>query len=219
MGLRGQIFALVYDRQMAKAEQAGLGALRAELLARARGHVLEIGAGTGANLSYYGPQVQSLTLTEPEPPMMRRLQRRAGLEREVTVVRAPAEELPFDDNSFDVVVSTLVLCGVEDQPRALREVRRVLRPEGHLLFLEHVRAQDPSLARLQDRMNGVNRFLVGCDCNRPTLATIEAAGFSVTWLEQTTVPKAPKFVRPAILGSATVSAAVTATHLAEDPVL
>ena len=218
MGLRGQIFALVYDRQMAKAEKAGLRALRAELLARARGQVLEIGAGTGANLAYYGPQVQSLTLTEPEPPMMRRLQRRVGGEREVTVVRAPAEELPFDDNSFDVVVTTLVLCGVEDQPRALREVRRVLRPEGHLLFFEHVRAEDPDVARLQNRMNGVNRFLVGCDCNRPTLATIEAAGFSVTWLEHTVVPKAPKFVRPAILGSATVSAAVSATHLAEDSV-
>jgi len=218
MGLRGQIFALVYDRQMAKAEKAGLRALRAELLARARGQVLEIGAGTGANLAYYGPQVQSLTLTEPEPPMMRRLQRRVGGEREVTVVRAPAEELPFDDNSFDVVVSTLVLCGVEDQPRALREVRRVLRPEGHLLFFEHVRAEDPDVARLQNRMNGVNRFLVGCDCNRPTLATIEAAGFSVTWLEHTGVPKAPKFVRPAILGSATVSAGVNATHLAEDSV-
>ena len=95
-----------------------------------------------------------------------------------------------------------MLCGVDDQPRALREARRVLRPGGRLLFLEHVRSDDPGLARFQDRMNWLNRLVVGCDCNRPTLSTIEAAGFTVSRLEQTTMPKAPKFVRPLIVGSA-----------------
>jgi ubiquinone/menaquinone biosynthesis C-methylase UbiE len=119
------------------------------------------------------------------------------------VLRAPAEDLPFDDDAFDVAVSTLVLCGVDDQPRALRELRRVLRPGGRLLFLEHVRSDDPARARLQDRMNWLNRIVVMCDCNRPTLGTIKQAGFTVTALEHTVLPKAPKFIGPAIMGAAT----------------
>ena len=135
--------------------------------------------------------------------MLRRLQRAAHEQApQAQVLRAPAEDLPFEDDSFDTVVTTLVLCGVDDQPRALREARRVLRPGGRLLFLEHVRSDDPGLARLQDRMNWLNRIVVGCDCNRPTLATIEAAGFTVSRLEHTTLPKAPKFVRPLIVGTA-----------------
>ena len=116
--------------------------------------MLEIGGGTGANLPYYRPEVESLTITEPEPPMLRRLERRAREQApQATVLRAPAEDLPFEDATFDTVVSTLVLCGVDDQPRALRELRRVLRPGGQLLFIEHVRSDDARLARRQDRMN------------------------------------------------------------------
>ena len=118
------------------------------------------------------------------------------------ILRAPAEDLPFEDDSFDTVVSTLVLCGVDDQVRSLREIKRVLRPGGRLLFLEHVRSDDQALARFQDRMNWLNRIVVDCDCNRPTLTTIEATGFSVSRLERTEMPKAPKFVRPLIVGSA-----------------
>ena len=135
--------------------------------------------------------------------MLRRLQRKAGEQSPLAkVLQAPAEDLPFEDDSFDVVVSTLVLCGVEDQPRALREARRVLRPGGRLLFIEHVRSEDPQLARFQDRMNWLNRLVVLCDCNRPTLATIEAEGFSVSRLKRTIMPKAPKFARPLIVGTA-----------------
>ena len=123
------------------------------------------------------------------------------------VLRAPAEDLPFDDHSFDVAVSTLVLCGVDDQPRALRELRRVLRPGGGLLFIEHVRSDDPGTSRLQDRLNWLNRLVVCCDCNRPTLDSIRAAGFTVAQVEHTALPKAPPFVRPAILGTATTPAA------------
>lgn len=118
------------------------------------------------------------------------------------MLRAPAEDLPFEDASFDTVVSTLVLCGVDDQPRSLREIRGILRPGGQLLFLEHVRAADPALAKKQDKMNWLNRAVVCCDCNRPTLDTIEDVGFSVTSLEHMEMPKAPPFVRPAIVGSA-----------------
>jgi ubiquinone/menaquinone biosynthesis C-methylase UbiE len=204
MTLRSRFFAATYDRQMAKVEKAGLRAHRESLLAQASGRVLEIGAGTGGNLPFYGPGVESLTMTEPEIPMLRRLERKGhDSASRATVLRAPAEDLPFDDDSFDVAVSTLVLCGVDDQPRALRELRRVLRPGGRLLFIEHVRSVDSKLARKQDRMNAVNRFMVGCECNRPTLSTIEAGGFDVTTIEHTTAEKIPKWVSPLIVGSAT----------------
>jgi ubiquinone/menaquinone biosynthesis C-methylase UbiE len=209
MTLRSRFFAMTYDRQMTKVEKAGLRAYREGLLAGAAGQVLEIGAGTGSNLRFYGPAVESLTLTEPETPMLRRLQRKAGEQAPgATVLRAPAEDLPFEDDCFDVAVSTLVLCGVGDQPRALRELRRVLRPGGQLLFIEHVRATDTHLARSQDRMNGINRFVVGCDCNRPTLDSIGDAGFTVTRVEHTTMPKVPKFASPVIVGSAMVPTVV-----------
>ena len=198
-----RLFTLTYDRQLARAEDAGLRAFRLRLLAGAGGDVLEIGGGTGANVPCYGPAVGSLTITEPEPSMLRRLERRVREHRPAArVLRAPAEYLPFEDHSFDVAVSTLVLCGVDDQPRALRELRRVLRPGGRLLFLEHLRSADPGTARLQDRMNWLNRLVVCCDCNRPTLDTIRRSGFTVTELEHTALPKAPAYVRPAILGSA-----------------
>jgi ubiquinone/menaquinone biosynthesis C-methylase UbiE len=203
MSLRSRFFAMTYDRSNARVERAGLGALREELLADASGDVLEIGGGTGANLPYYGPGVTSLTITEPEPPMLKRLEKKVREQgSRAKVLRAPAEDLPFDDDSFDTVVSTLVLCGVDDQPRTLREIRRMLRPGGRLIFIEHVRSDDPTLAKTQDRMNRVNRFLVGCECNRPTLYAITREGFEVERLEQTTMNKVPKFVRPLIVGAA-----------------
>jgi ubiquinone/menaquinone biosynthesis C-methylase UbiE len=208
VGLRSRFFAFTYDRFSKGSEEAGLAEMRRKLIAGASGDVLEIGGGTGANLDYYGAGVESLTITEPEPPMLKRLERKAREQNSpATVLRAPAEDLPFEDSSFDTVVSTLVLCGVDDQPRAVRELRRVLRPGGRLIFLEHVRSDDPRVAKMQHRMNPVNRFMVCCDCNRPTLDTICSAGFEVTELEQTELPKAPPFVRPLIVGTATAPAA------------
>ena len=204
MGVRSRFFAFTYDRFSKGSEVAGLAEMRKNLIAGASGDVLEIGGGTGANLGYYGAGVDSLTVTEPEPPMLKRLQRKAREQNsKAAVLRAPAEDLPFEDASFDTVVSTLVLCGVDDQPRVVRELRRVLRPGGRLIFIEHVRSDDPRLAKTQNRMNPLNRFLVCCDCNRPTLDTIRSAGFQVTELEQTELPKAPPFVRPLIIGTAT----------------
>jgi ubiquinone/menaquinone biosynthesis C-methylase UbiE len=201
MSLRWTLTAPVYDRMSRKSEEAGLGDVRKNLLGDAEGRVLEIGTGTGSNFAYY-TGVDSLVLTEPEPAMLRRLRDKAREQApQAEIVQAPAEDLPFDDASFDTVVSTLVLCGV-DQKRSLAEVRRVLRPGGRLLFIEHVRSDDPALARFQDRMNRLNRFLVGCECNRQTLSAIEAAGFTVSRVEQKTLPQAPKFVRPAIVGEA-----------------
>ena len=204
MSLRKKFFAATYDSFSRKSENAGLCDMRHSLIAEARGSVLEIGAGTGANLTHYNGQLESLMFTEPDPAMIRRLQGKARDQAPLAkILRAPAEDLPFEDDSFDTVVSTLVLCGVEDQARSVREIHRVLKPGGQLLFLEHVRSDDPALARFQDRMNWLNRLVVLCDCNRPTLSTIEAAGFTVTRLEHSEIPKAPKFVRPLIVGSAT----------------
>ena len=203
MSLRKSAFAAMYDCCSRASEEAGLADIRQRLLDDAAGDVLEIGAGTGVNLSHYRASLSSLVLTEPEPAMLRRLRPKALEQAPLAeVVQAPVEDLPFEDDSFDTVVSTLVLCGVDDQARALGEVRRVLRPGGRLLFLEHVRSEDPQLARFQDRINWLNHFLVDCDCNRQTLSAIEEQGFSVSRVERTDLPKAPKFTRPAIVGVA-----------------
>jgi ubiquinone/menaquinone biosynthesis C-methylase UbiE len=209
MTLRTTLFAMTYDRQMAATEKAGLSARRQKLLSQASGDVLEIGSGTGANLPFYGSGVTSVTMTEAHQAMVRRLERKAAEQAtSVTVLRAPAEDLPFDDHSFDTVVSTLVLCGVDDQPRALREIRRVLRPGGRLLFIEHIRSDDPRTARLQNRLNWLNRLVVCCECNRPTVVSMRDASFTITSAEHFVLPKAPKFVGPAVMGAATAHADV-----------
>jgi ubiquinone/menaquinone biosynthesis C-methylase UbiE len=205
MSLGGRIFAAIYDPLMQRGEKAGLAERRAALLAEASGRVLEVGAGTGLNLRHYGAQVESLTLTEPEEPMAKRLRRRlAERPGRVELVEASAESLPFPDAEFDTVVSTLVLCTVRDQKRALAELRRVLKPGGKLLFLEHLRSDDPKLARRQDRMNGFNQVVGhGCNCNRATLDAIDDAGFTITTVEHGTLPKTPRFVAPCASGVAT----------------
>ena len=205
MSIGDRFFAMYYDRFMSATEKAGLRERRASLLANAHGDVLEIGAGTGANLPLYPTRITSLTVTEPDAAMMRKMRKRL-MDREVTALRAPAEDLPFDDDTFDTVVSTLTLCTVDDQPRALREIYRVLRPGGRLLFIEHVRAQDEKLARRQDRMNVINRIVAhGCNCNRPTLDGVRSAGFTLGPVEHGSLEKAPSFVRPLIVGLAEVA--------------
>jgi ubiquinone/menaquinone biosynthesis C-methylase UbiE len=213
MSIMGRIFAATYDRSMAKVEKAGLRAHREGLLAAARGRVLEIGGGTGANLAFYGAAVESVTITEPEAPMLKRLNKLATARAPLTkVLHAPAEDLPFDDDSFDTAVSTLVLCTVNDQPRTLRELRRVLRADGQLLFIEHVQSADARLAHKQDRMNGLNRFVgQGCNCNRPTLRSLKAAGFDITTVEHTELTKAPSFLRPLVVGIARPSGVASNT--------
>jgi ubiquinone/menaquinone biosynthesis C-methylase UbiE len=205
MSIWGHVFAAMYDRMLGKTERAGLGEHRRAVLASASGDVLEIGGGTGANLQYYGDTVRSLTIVEPEKPMLRRLEQHIEQSgRQAKALRAPAEDLPFNDASFDAIVSTLVLCTVDDVPRALRELCRVLRPGGKLLFIEHVRSDDEKLARTQDRMLPINvRIGHGCHPNRRTLDSIRDAGFEITSLEHDTLKHTPKFIRPLIVGVAT----------------
>jgi ubiquinone/menaquinone biosynthesis C-methylase UbiE len=194
----------MYDRMLSGAEKAGLADRRRDLLAQANGRVLEIGAGTGLNLEHYPQSIEEIVFAEPEEPMARRLSRRlseAG--RSAQVVTAPAENLPFADNSFDTVVSTLVLCTVNDPQRSLSEIARVLRPGGQFLFLEHIRAEDPKLARWQDRLVRPWRaFGHGCHPNRPTPTLIEGSSLSLEEMEIGEFPKAPPIVRPLAFGRA-----------------
>jgi ubiquinone/menaquinone biosynthesis C-methylase UbiE len=204
MSLWGRIFAAGYDTMMKAPEHATFRAHRKALLGEVSGRVLEIGGGTGANLEFYPDAVTELVITEPEEPMARRLEQKlAGHSLSARIVHAPAEALPVEDGYFDYVVSTLVLCTVTDPARALAEVRRVLKPGGRLVFLEHVRSRNPKLARWQDRFQPLQyRLGHGCHCNRPTLDNIRAAGLDVAEVEHDRVKKAPPIVRPLIAGTA-----------------
>jgi SAM-dependent methyltransferase len=204
VSLRGWLIAAIYDCIAAASEREGLAARRRELLTDARGRVLEVGAGTGLNLEHYAEEIEELVLVEPERAMVRKLEQRLSeIGRRAKIVEARAEALPFTDAAFDTVVCTLVLCSVDDPVRALDELRRVVRPDGSLLFLEHVRSDDPRTALLQNRINPVWRFVAnGCNCNRPTLSLIERS-FSVDEVERGEIPKAPRIMRPLVSGRAT----------------
>jgi ubiquinone/menaquinone biosynthesis C-methylase UbiE len=197
--------ARFYDVFLALSERRGMRMRRRALLAGAHGRVLEIGAGTGLNLDHYPAAVDELVLTEPEPGMCWRLEQRAAAGgREASVVHAGAEDLPFPDGSFDAVVSTMVLCTVPDPAAAIAEIRRVLRPDGKLLFIEHVRADDePRLARWQDRLEAPWRaFGEGCRCNQPTLALLDEAGLRPSRLGHDRWRGMPRIVAPLIIGEA-----------------
>lgn len=176
---------------------------RRRLLAPARGRVLEVGTGTGFNARYYPESAGDVTLTDELGGMLRRAEQRAGeAGRAVETVTARVEHLPFDDESFDTVVGSLLLCSVDDQDAALGEIRRVLKPGGRYLFLEHVRSDDLGIARRQDRWEGVWRIVaMGCHPNRDTLPRIESA-FVLDEVERGELPDGPSLIRPYVLGRA-----------------
>ena len=216
----GRMFARFYDRALKATEENGLAAMRAKLLAQARGRVIEVGAGTGVNVDLYG-EIEDLTLVEPDAHMAAQLRRRlevgegahggtaaaggpgGGIDAPKHLVEAPAEALPFADDTFDTAVATLVLCTIPDPVAAIAELARVLKPGGKLLFIEHVRSDDPGLARWQDRLEKPWRFMGdGCHCNRDTEATLGASAFRVETIEHGRLPKAAPIVRPLIRGTA-----------------
>lgn len=197
--------ALIYDRFMRQSEEACLRAWRAELLSPLTGDVLEIGAGTGVNLEHYGTNVTRLVMTEPDRHMRRRLVDRVEVGGGgVEVLGAPAHTLPFPDGSFDALVSTLVLCSVADPAAVLAEIRRVLRPGGRLVFIEHVAAEEgSSRQRWQRRLEPVWKLLAdGCHVTRRTDLAIARAGLDIETLERESVRKALPIVRPSIRGVA-----------------
>jgi ubiquinone/menaquinone biosynthesis C-methylase UbiE len=189
-------------------ERAGMADIRADLLRQAAGRTLEIGAGTGLNLAHYTDAVTELVVTEPDPFMATRLRDRLAAEppkpADARVVEAPAEQLPFEDGSFDTVVSTLVLCSVNAPDRAVAEIVRVLNPAGRLLCVEHVRSPDNRrLAAWQDRLERPWGWMSGgCHPNRDTLAALAAAGLETGGLVRDGLPKVPPLVKPLVRGAA-----------------
>ena len=206
----GRGFAALYDTAVRATEEAGLREMRRRLLEGAGGRVLDVGAGTGANIGLFGPQVEEIVFCEPDPHMAKRLRRKlSDSGAEGSVVEAAAESLPFEDASFETVVFTLVLCTVADPAAALSEAARVLRPGGRMLFIEHVRSEQPRLARWQDRLHRPWRFFAdGCNCNRDTVGAIEASPLQVERVEPDMLPKALPIVKPLMRGEALAPADV-----------
>jgi len=182
-----------------------MAALRRALLAGARGRVLEIGAGTGLNLQHYGAGVAEIALVEPDALLHRQLRRRleaSGLRGSVEA--SGAEALPFPEASFDVVVSTLVLCTVPDPAAAVAEIVRVLRPGGQFLFIEHVRGAEGSrVAAWQALLHGAwHAFACGCHANRDTGRLLNDSPFHLSEVVEHRWRGMPPIVQPLIVGAA-----------------
>jgi SAM-dependent methyltransferase len=197
------VFARCYAR-VGHLMDAEIGDHRRRLLAGLSGRILEVGAGNGLNFPYYPATVTEVLAVEPEP-YLRRLALAAARQAPVPmrVVDGAAEALPAHDAAFDAVVASLVLCTVAELDRALAEAHRVLRPGGTLRFYEHVRAEDPRLARWQDRLERPWGWLAGgCHPNRDTVAAITAAGLRVVQLDRFDLQAMPPLARPHVLGVA-----------------
>ena len=176
-----RVHAAVYDRLSKAADAAGMAERRRRLLATARGVVLEVGAGTGLNLRHYSDDVDRVVVLEPDAAMRRRMQANVQAAPVPVEVRPQGiDEAALDDDSFDTIVCTLVLCTVPDQGRALATLRRVLRPDGYLLFLEHVR--DVGLRQRAQRVAAPvwRRLAAGCHLDRDTVNAIRDADMTVT---------------------------------------
>ncbi len=202
------VFAVVYTALAALGERTELAARRREALAPAKGTLLVVGLGPGHDLGHVPPAVDRVVALEPEPHMRRTAGPRVRALRErgvpVVLVAGTAEQMPVADSSVDAVLCTLVLCSVGDLDASLAEVRRVLRPRGVLLVLEHVRAADGTrLASVQDRGDRLwGRFAAGCHLSRDTRAAIRLAGFDESRLTDQSMSFALPLCRPHLTGLA-----------------
>lgn len=196
-----------YDRFTAAMEDAWLDSARAELVSGAAGTIVEIGAGTGKNIRHYPSTVERLVLTEPVAAMRDQLRERAASSTpdsfSIEIVDATADRLPVPTATADVVVATLVLCSVPDLGAAVEEIRRVLRPDGSLLLIEHVAAANPRERRWQSRLDPVWTWLEGsCHLDHDTPAALAAAGFDVSGLDRRHPPRQPPLFRDVLVGRA-----------------
>jgi ubiquinone/menaquinone biosynthesis C-methylase UbiE len=167
---------------------------RRQLLAAAQGDVLEVGFGTGLNLSYYSGGVHKLTAVDPNPGMHRLAQKRIkqrGIEVDKHVLKG--ERLPFEDSRFDFAVSTFTLCSIEDVGQALREVYRVLKTGGTFLFLEHGLSPEPGVQKWQRRLNWLQvRLANGCHLDRDVKALVAAQPFASVEVEEFYLERTPR---------------------------
>jgi len=202
MGLYAtQIFPHLMDWVMSGDE---FQRLRKLLLQGAHGEVLEIGLGTGLNLPHYPGSVSCLHAVDPAPLLPNRVAQRSRVVAfPVQIKQVSAETLPFDDRTFDCVVSTWTLCTIPDPVKALREVRRVLKPNGVFLFLEHGRSEDAKVATWQDRLNPLQRVIgCGCNLNRKIDQLIGQAGLAITKLDRFHMQHVPRLGGAMYRGSA-----------------
>jgi ubiquinone/menaquinone biosynthesis C-methylase UbiE len=178
-----RFFANFYERMSrSSGEQSFMNPLRKEVTGQAYGLVLEVGAGNGLNFAFYEPgRIERVEAIEPDSAMLRYARERAAAARvPVNLTQAAVENLPFADESFNSAVVTLVFCSVGDPRRGLSEVRRVLKPDGVLLMVEHVRARGAIAATMQNLITPINRIVAGnCHWNRDTEKTVSEAGFQI----------------------------------------
>lgn len=170
----------------------------------ARGRVIEIGFGTGLNLRHYPDPVTELIAVDVEIMLPGRVSQRVSrVAFPVKFIRLDASKLPFEDDSFDTAVSTWTLCSISDVAAALSEIRRVLKPGGQLIFLEHGRSDDPRVARRQDLLNPIQRAIAaGCNLNRKIDQLIAQAGFRLIRLDRSIMPGVPRILAEIYCGLA-----------------
>jgi len=212
------LFASWYPKAAAANDRSGFARYRVRLLEGLRGEVAEIGPGSGLNFPHYPAEVTRVVAVEPEP-RLRELARQVARELrerwepdgpggpQIKLVGGVVEDLPLPDAGFDAVVVSLALCSVHDQPAALAEIRRVLRPGGQFRFLEHVRARRPAAALAQRALDATVWPLIGagCRCARRTEQAVAAAGFELAEPERFRFPASgfvPRPTAPHVLGSA-----------------
>jgi len=203
--IRSFLIAKSYDFAMRSTERRCLRQWRQELLSHAQGDVLEIGAGTGINLPHYPKEVTCLILSEPDIHMRRKLQKRVAQIPTLTAEITPweAAKISSDDNSFDTIVSTLVLCSVPNLQSSLAEIYRLLRPHGKLLFLEHVLSDHLPTRNWQHRIEPLWSLCAGeCKLTRDTATAIKFAGLTIDHLTDSPMIGAPSFVSRTIRGIA-----------------
>ena len=203
--IRSFLIAKSYDYAMRSTEKKCLQQWRNELLTHARGDLLEIGAGTGVNLPHYPNNVSSLTLSEPDQQMRKYLRQKVTTEAvdNYAITSWSSDAIDMPDDSFDTVVSTLVLCSVPCLTSSLNEIKRVLRPNGVLLFLEHIVSDHHPTLKLQRRIEPLWSFCAGnCRLTRETTAAITSSGLQIEQITEAPMVGAPAFVHRTIRGVA-----------------